>query len=125
MMWMSVPDWLPYEVNELGEIKSIERYIIRGNRRWTFSPYLIKEKILRYDNKICNGKPLARVKLISEDGEYRVTFYVARLVYALFNHKDYNHIPNIHYRDGNPLNCSLDNLYETKEPYKKSKRFSK
>lgn len=122
-MWLPIK-WYPYEINELGEVKTIERYIMRPNQRGTEpTPYKIKERVLKYDNKFSNERPLARVCLYSEDRTHKKTIYVARMVYALFNWKDYDKIPNIHYKNNNPLDCRLENLYEAKKIYKKSKRY--
>ena len=121
-MWLPIP-WYPYEINELGQVKSIERYLMRANRYWTEpTPYKIKERILKYDNKITWWKLLARVQLYSEDWTHRRCIYVARMVYSLFLWKNYLKIPNIHYKDNNPLNCGLGNLYETNEPRANAKR---
>ncbi len=118
--------WYPYEVNELGEVKSIERYIMRPNRWWSEpTPYKIIERILKRDIKYSRDVPLAKVQLYSEDWTHRICAYVARLVYCTFNWLNNRDVNNIHYRDGNPLNCALENLYETKTARKQSKRFKK
>jgi len=121
---LPVPDrLLPYEVNELGQVRSIDRIIMRKCRHtWEPTPYHIRERILKYDLKLTNNVQLARVNLYNSELDYRICYYVSRLTYAVFNNKDYDTIPNIHYRDGNSLNCRLDNLYETEEPYTEGKR---
>jgi len=123
-MRLPVPDrLLDYEVNELGEVKSLPRTIMRGNRWWTTTPYQIGGKILKYDIKECNGHKLKRVQIYNSELKYRIHYYIARLVYAVFNNKDYDTLPNIHYKDGDTMNCNLDNLYETTNP-RQNKRLS-
>lgn len=112
---LPVPDLLlPYEVNEYGEVKSLERTVMRKNRWWWEpTPYKIPERILKHDIKLTGNTKLARVQLYNSELKYRVCYYISRLVYAVHNYKDYNELRNIHYRDGDSLNSRLDNLYET------------
>ena len=115
MTRLPVPDQeLPYEVNELGEVKSLARTGMRKCRHTgNPAPYKIPERILKQDIKLSYNTKLARVQLYCSDPKYRLCYYVSRLVYAVHNNKNYNEIRNIHYRDGDSLNSKLDNLYET------------
>ena len=112
---LPVPDKsLPYEVNEMGEVRSLPRTILRKCRHTgNLVPYEIPLRILKYDVKVTGWSKLARVQLYNSELKYRICYYVAKLVYAVHNYKDYNSIHYIHYKDGNSLNCSLNNLYET------------
>jgi len=82
-----------YTINTKGEVWSI---------RW--SKYL----------KTCKPSPVTPalgIKLVNKDGK-QTTFGLAKLVYCVFNNIPVgNFTPKIRYRDGNPENVELKNLY--------------
>ena len=101
-----------YSIYENWDIYSEPKYIERIWRRGKSCNYYTKRIKLVYDIKETDWHKLARVKLY--DGEWRrYNYYVSKLVYAKFNGIPYKSLKNIHYKDWNTLNCSLDNLYPT------------
>lgn len=88
-----------YQVSNLGNVKSLEKKIVRSSGR----NYIAKEKILKKDK--CRG--YLRVSLIKN--KKQIHKLVHRLVAEAFipNPKNYN---EINHKDENKLNNCVDNL---------------
>ena len=111
-----------YLVNDQWQVKAIERTITRTNRFWKEEQRTLPEKILKYDIKqnYNRSHKLSRVKLYRDNiywKKEKKTFYVARLVYCVFNNLSYEDSKNVHYKNWNTLDCRLDNLYLSWEKF--------
>ena len=102
-----------YQVNEKGDVKSVEfDYVVRNIKRRDGK---VNEKELwhrktKFLRPIYNPqKP--QVHLYDKESQ-RKTFYIAQLVLMCFI-TDGKLVPirRIKYKDGNPHNCCVDNLY--------------
>lgn len=100
---------LPYTVNKLWEVWSKEMVIRRASRRWGSADYIKQPQKLKVDWKEREWHLLWRVQLYDLEW-WRKCYYVARLVYALYNWIPYEMLTQIHYKDWNSRNLRLDNL---------------
>lgn len=103
MVWKPVVGYEGiYEVNELGQIKSLSREKYCGHEG--SNPQITKEKLLK--ERICRmGYPIVR---LSKDGIAK-NVRVHRILAQAFIENPENK-PNVNHIDNNPLNKSLDNL---------------
>ncbi len=98
-----------YEINSSWQIRSYDKYVTYESTRWHKQiEHFMPAKFLKYDIKESQYKSLVRVQLYKD--QVRYCFYVARLVYTIFNWLDYNSVTRVSYIDWDPLNLSLSNL---------------
>ena len=105
---------LPYTISIDWVIVSDERTVTYNNRWWTQTTYTKKSYTLKYDWKYSeSGHKLARVTLYDPESQTNKSYYVAKLLYSVYNNIEYNKVRNIHYRDNDTTNITLSNIYST------------
>lgn len=105
--WIKIYDF-DYEINSDWQIRSYDKYVTyESTRRNKTVSFFMPWKILKLDTKI-DSTPLIRVQLYKD--KIRYCFYVARLVYTIFNWLSYDSVTRVSYIDWNSLNLSLSNL---------------
>ena len=97
--FVKIPGFDGYEISNLGNVKSLERYIKIQDRT-----KFVKERILR---KAIGKRGYYVVLLKNKNKAY--TKYIHRLIAETFIHNFYDK-KLINHKDGNKLNNSIDNL---------------
>lgn len=105
--------WDYYEVYENWLVRSKPRKIEMTNRRWTINKYIKPSRILKPEIKHWN-KNTKQLRYKLKGDQWWKTIYNAKIVYSVFKNIPYDNLDNIHFKDGNSLNCALYNLYQTK-----------
>lgn len=103
-----------YQINEKGDVKSVECDCIVRNikrRNGVRKDKEIWHRKTKFLKPICTYTMKSHVHLYDKEGQ-RKTFYIAQLVLMCFvTDGELVPIRRIKYRDGNPFNCCVDNLY--------------
>ena len=100
VIWRSYPEYPFIEVNQLGEIRTIDRTVTRKNGR----KCSVKGRVLKQSD---NGHGYMRV--VFSVNKKTVTLYVHRAVATCFLPNPDN-LPQINHIDCNPKNNSVSNL---------------
>lgn len=88
-----------YQVSNYGNVKRLPYERVQHNG----GVYTVKERLL-------SSKSRGRFEVCLRNGSYQRSFLVNRLVYSLFNDVKLQRNHLIIPKDGNPLNCRIDNL---------------
>ena len=88
-----------YQVSNYGNVKRLAYERVQHNG----GVYLVKERLL-------SSKSRSRFEVCLKNGDYKRSYSVNRLVYSLFNNVKIQRNHLIIPKDGNALNCRLDNL---------------
>ena len=103
-----------YQINEKGDVKSVEcDCIVRNIKRrdGKLNDKEIWHRKTKFLRPITTVSMKSHVHLYDKESE-RKTFYIAQLVLMSFvTDGELVPIRRIKYRDGNPHNCYVDNLY--------------
>ncbi len=100
-IWKDIPDYIGiYQVSNLGQVKSLDRTITKGNN----FTQKCKGKIL---SKWINGRGYANT-VLWKDGTQK-TFRIHRLVCIMFLENPLDK-EQVNHKDGNKLNNCVDNL---------------
>lgn len=88
-----------YQISNYGNVKRLPYERVQHNG----GVYMVKERLL-------SSKSRGRFEVCLKNGDYKRSYLVNRLVYSLFNNVKLQRNHLIIPKDGNPLNCRLDNL---------------
>lgn len=103
-----------YQVNESGEVKSVEvDYVVRNIKRrdGKINDKEIWHRKTKFLRPITTATAKPHVHLYDKESE-RKTFYIAQLVLMCFvTDGELVPIRRIKYKDGDSRNCCVDNLY--------------
>lgn len=112
----SVEEWRPipghegsYEVSNQGRVRSVDRILMRASRSGNIIPKTYRGKLLAM---IVNGRVGYRmVNLPNGDAEhYQRAHFVSTLLLEAFVGNRPHPVARAKYLDGDPTNCTLDNL---------------
>lgn len=99
-IWKDIPRFESvYQVSNFGRVKRLPYTKLQYNG----GSYKVKERILRSKRK-------ERFEVCLYDDGYKKSVCVNRVVYSVFNNVKVQRNHLIIPKDGNPLNCSLENL---------------